>query len=120
MAWKIFNMSHLQPVSDAIKSLVNGNHEAALQPMQPWLRQHLKPALASVEQHLQQLRDRHTDDVEAVRAHSHELRKLADERLRALESLQTDLDIANDALLVGKAKSDLLRQQLESVEARAA
>jgi PAS domain S-box-containing protein len=117
MAWKIFNLSHLQPVSDAIKSLVNGDHEAALQPMQPWLQQHLRPALASAAQHLQQLRERHTDDVEAVRAHSHELRKLADERLRALESLQADLDIANDALLVGKAKSDLLRQQLESVEA---
>lgn len=117
MAWKFFNTSRLESVAEAVHALVNGDQDAVLHQMPPWMQQCLRPPLSAVAQHLQQARARHADDVEAVKSHSQELRRLADERLRAAEALQSELDIATDALLAGNAKAEMLRQQLTLVQA---
>jgi PAS domain S-box-containing protein len=117
MAWKLVSMSHVKSLAGAVESLKNGQSHTALQHLPKWMADTLSTPLLAVETAMRELRERHREDQAAVESQLHTLRQKNEELIHTTDRMQSSLDDSDELLSAARAESEMLRSQLEVVQA---
>ncbi|WP_414691711.1 methyl-accepting chemotaxis protein [Novimethylophilus sp.] len=117
MAWKLCNTSKLQHAAEAVRLLVTGNPAPALEKMDGWMQQALRPSLQAAAADLQQMRGRHAEELAALRQQYDAEREATESAfVSECESLRTELECVRRELAEHVASTEAMRAQFAELK----